>query len=32
MAKKKDKWIKVVFSADCIYEDWDEDKEVESIL
>jgi hypothetical protein len=27
MAKKKDKWIKVVFASDCIYQDWDEDRE-----
>lgn len=27
MAKKKKDWIKVIFAADCIYQDWDEDKE-----
>lgn len=28
MAKeKKNKWVKVIFAADCIFEDWDEDFE-----
>jgi len=29
MKKKqlKENWIKVVFASDCIYEDWDDDKE-----
>ena len=25
--KKKDKWVKVVFAADCKYEKWDSDYE-----
>ena len=24
MAKKKDKWIEVVFASDCIYQVWDD--------
>lgn len=24
---KKSRWVKVIFASDCIYQDWDEDRE-----